>query len=151
MVQLKSVSPVHVVPALLLVLFLASNVVSQVSASTSYASHPVAATAESASLAEIAIGNNCTIAGRWSEAVAAYQRAIELDPRSATAYGNLGHAYTQINQLEDAHNSLQRAVALAPKSAVYAYNLGNVQLKLGRAAESVELFQLAIKLRPQFF
>jgi len=152
MVQLKSVSPLHVAPALALLVFLAWNVCGQVlPAEGSYATHPVVATAENAAVAEITVGNKWTITGNWLEAAAAYRRASQLDPRSATAFGNLGHAYSRLNQLEEARDSLQHALDLAPNNAVFAYNLGNIYLKLGKPAKSIESLQLALKLRPHFF
>jgi tetratricopeptide (TPR) repeat protein len=96
-------------------------------------------------------GNRWATIGRWPEAVEAYQRAIELDSRSALAHGHLAHAYTQMGRYQEAIASLQHAISLQPANAVFSYNLGNVYLKLNRPLESIELFEQAISLKPDYF
>src|SRR5262245_53266110 len=63
-------------------------------------------------------GNRFANAGKWTLAVQAYRSAIELDPCSANAQGNLGYVYTQLNQLEEAVATLQQAVNLQPEDAI---------------------------------
>src|SRR5215831_483831 len=84
---------------------------------------------QSAAGVEIDEGNRSAHANRWPEAIQAYQRAVELDPSSATAYGNLGHVYGQMGRFQEAVVALQRAISLSPENAVFKYNLGNTLLK----------------------
>src|SRR5262249_32640725 len=50
----------------------------------------------------VAEGNRLTVDGRLSEAIRAYQEAVLLKPNEATALGNLGFAYCQLGQFEEA-------------------------------------------------
>ena len=64
---------------------------------------------------EIALGTVSFEAGDFADAIRHYQRAIEINARSAYAYAHLGEAQLFRNDAVNAHVSLQRALELDPK------------------------------------
>jgi protein O-GlcNAc transferase len=89
-------------------------------------------------------------AGQFEEAVAHYRKAIELNPRHAEAFGNLGIALQQLGRLEESAAAYQKAVALNPQLAGALNNLGNVLKALGRFDEAIGFYRQAIQARPDY-
>lgn len=93
------------------------------------------------------LGNSHVQAGRWSEAVTAYQQAIELDPGLQAAYANLGVAYYQLGEFDRAASQYKKALELDPEDIEVAYNLGALYLQQALSAEGQydpELLEQAI-------
>ncbi len=53
--------------------------------------------------------------GQVDEAIACYQKAIELDPKDAIAHNNLGLALQAKDQRDEAIASYMKAIELDPK------------------------------------
>lgn len=96
------------------------------------------------------LGVACKQVGQLNEAIAAYQRAIELDPKDATPHNNLGNVYKVLKQYDDAIAAYQKAIELDPKDAFPHYGLGNIYSNLGRHDEALTAYQHAIELDPKF-
>ena len=60
----------------------------------------------------LARGNVLFYAGRYADAVAAYERATDLDPRSAEAEFGAGLAFDRLDRSDEASTRLQRAFEL---------------------------------------
>ena len=60
--------------------------------------------------------------GRFVEAIASYNRAIEIDPTDATTHCNMGVALNNLGRFEEAISSYRRALEIDPslKQARYA-------------------------------
>jgi tetratricopeptide (TPR) repeat protein len=58
---------------------------------------------------------------KTTEAIAAYKRGLELDPKSAQAALGLGWAYSNAKQPDEAITAFQKAMQLEPKLAAEAY------------------------------
>lgn len=88
-------------------------------------------------------------AGRWADALTAYQRAVALNPDGADAQCNLGAVLNEMGRPAEAEAPLRRAIALRP-DYVQAYgNLGNALKALGRAEEAVAVYARALELAPR--
>ncbi|NJL66207.1 MAG: tetratricopeptide repeat protein [Microcoleus sp. SM1_3_4] len=64
------------------------------------------------------LGNNLFKQGKFAQAAACYQRAIELNPNFNPAYQNLAKALTKQGKLDEAAVCLQKAAALNGNSLV---------------------------------
>jgi Tfp pilus assembly protein PilF len=53
--------------------------------------------------------------GRASEALAHFEKAVQLDPESAAAHAALGEAYLALGEIDKARESLRRCLDLNPK------------------------------------
>lgn len=80
------------------------------------------------------------------EALDEFKRSIELNPRYAPTYADMGIAYHGMTQYEDAAESYKKAIGLQPRSAAHHHNLGEAYHHLGRLAEAEKEFREAIKL-----
>src|SRR5919199_926695 len=57
-------------------------------------------------------GNAHFLAQRYTEAIAAYTRAIEAAPRDARAYKHRGLAHAKLGNVQQAYEDLNKAIAL---------------------------------------
>jgi tetratricopeptide (TPR) repeat protein len=89
-------------------------------------------------------------AGRPSEAVAAYEQALQLRPDYAEAHFNLGIALRRIGDMPGAVEHWQQAVQLEPDYAEAYANLGNAVVELGELQHGMELIDRALRLKPDF-
>ena len=71
-------------------------------------------------------GNRLSSAGKFEEAVRAYQKSIDQNAMAPVAYYNLGIAYKNLRQLDKATVVLEKAVDLAPSNLDIRLTLGNV-------------------------
>jgi tetratricopeptide (TPR) repeat protein len=68
---------------------------------------------------------------RLEEAVEVCRRAIAVNPRSGTAYSNLGLALTKVGKLSEAIAAYEKAIALEPEDAGVHWNLALSLLQNG--------------------
>jgi superkiller protein 3 len=88
-------------------------------------------------------------AGDYSQAIAAWQSAIELDPRYAAPHNGLGNVYKDQNKLDEAIAAYQIAIQLDPKDASHHNGLGIVYSDQGKLDEAIAAYQRAIELDPK--
>jgi protein O-mannosyl-transferase len=84
--------------------------------------------------------------GRVDDAVAQYQKALEINPNYVAAHYNLGNALFQKGQLDEALAQYQKAVEIDPNDAEAHVNLGNALLQKGQLDEAVAQFQKALEI-----
>jgi tetratricopeptide (TPR) repeat protein len=86
---------------------------------------------------------------QYREAIAAFTRAIALDPENSVHYRWRGHRYLSLRELELARADLERGLAL--DSACYGclYHLGIVRYVTGDFTGAAELFRRALPLAPE--
>ena len=93
--------------------------------------------------AQTNLGNLYTNQGKAEQAVAAYSKAIELDPAYIPAYVNLADFYRACGKETDAENVLHRAVGIIPDNAALHHALGLTLVRLKRTDDALEEFRLA--------
>ena len=86
--------------------------------------------------------------GKYEEALADYDRAIELNPDHAVAYSNRGNVKSELGQHEAAVTDFDEAIRLNPDDAAAYYNRGNAKQQLGGDEAAVADFNEAIRLNP---
>ena len=89
---------------------------------------------------------------KQSEALAEYQRAIDLDPKIAVAHLNRGAILTRNQKtLKEGTASLQRAVQLNPNLAASHYHLGMALERGGQFQPAFQHYRQAALLAPDHF
>lgn len=71
------------------------------------------------------------------EAVKAYEKAIEIDPRNPDHYLNLGAAFLSVQLYARALAASDTAVGIDPRNAAIHNNRGNALVGLGQLADAV--------------
>jgi Ca-activated chloride channel family protein len=84
------------------------------------------------------------------QAVGSYRKAIELNPKAATAYANLGSALHGQGKYDEAVACFRKAIALDPKDAAAHYHLGRVFEAQKKREEAIACYRKAIELNPQY-
>ncbi|HEV7682893.1 MAG TPA: caspase family protein [Pyrinomonadaceae bacterium] len=87
---------------------------------------------------------------KWSEAIAAYQQAIRVDPKNADARVGLGDAYMGAGKWTEALVVYKKAVELAPQSADAQYALGDAYNTMRMHGDAFAPLVKAIQLDPNF-
>lgn len=89
--------------------------------------------------------------GRLGEAIASYQRALELNPRYADALLNLGRVlHNRQGRLGEALAVYDRALLIKPDFAEAHLNRGNVLRDEGWLAEALAAYDRALLIKPDF-
>jgi len=84
------------------------------------------------------------------QAVAAYQRVLELDPEHAAAHINLGTLHYNRQDYTLAEKHYRAAVAIDPRYALAYFDLGNVLDETGRVTEAIQAYNTALQLAPTY-
>ncbi len=88
--------------------------------------------------------------GRRGEAIGYFQEALKLSPDHSIALDNLGSAYRQQKQWDDARKTYDRALQVNPNDAEANYGLGMVLAQNDETERAFDLLQNALKLRPGY-
>ena len=86
----------------------------------------------------------------YDEAEGLYKRALELDPKLAIAYTNLGNIRFRRGDVVGAEELYRRALEVDDRQPEAYYNLGYVMLERGHASQAIPYFQKAIQADPRF-
>jgi len=90
---------------------------------------------------------------RFDEAIAQFQRAIELTPDNTQSYNNLADAYLNTGNLRDlplAEKALKKSIDISPSFPAFA-NLGYLYLLQSRFDESATMTEKALQLNDKVF
>jgi tetratricopeptide (TPR) repeat protein len=86
--------------------------------------------------------------GQVDDAIAQYQKAVEIYPNYVAAHYNLGNALLQKGQLDTALAQYEKAVEIDPNDAAAHINLGNAFFQKQQLDEAVAQFQKAVEINP---
>ena len=87
-------------------------------------------------------------AGEYEKAVAEYTKAIELDPKLASAYYNRGLAYFKMRQYDSALADFNKAIELDPRSSTAWVGRGIALEGLGKYKEALEAYNKSLEINP---
>jgi tetratricopeptide (TPR) repeat protein len=99
--------------------------------------------------AQTALGTLEATRGRDAEAVAAYRRALALDPTYAQAAINLADLYRAVAREDEAERVLREALKRSPQSAPVHHALGLALVRQKRRNDALAELALAAKLAPE--
>lgn len=84
------------------------------------------------------------------QAIALYERVVDLDPDHAAAHINLGTLYYNRQDYGAAEQHYRSAIGIDPRYALAYFDLGNVLDETGRVAEAVKTYTTALQLAPTY-
>jgi len=85
-----------------------------------------------------------------SNAIACFEKAIQINPADADAHCNLGSTFIRKNQLKDAILAYKEAIDIDPNFAQPYFNLGILLNNIGKTDEAIACFQSAVDLVPSW-
>ena len=86
--------------------------------------------------------------GQTENAIAAYQKAIQLEPNFADAYGGLGVIYWRTGNLDKAIRYCQKAIKIAPENIEFHQNLTRIYWQKGRYDAAAVGYKIILELNP---
>ena len=84
------------------------------------------------------------------QAIAVYERVLELDPMHAAAHINLGTLYYNRQDYTAAEDHYRKAIQIDPRYALAYFDLGNVLDETGRVADAIQTYLTALQLAPTY-
>ena len=98
---------------------------------------------------EVTYGSFHSVRNERAEAIAAYERAIRINPQTTTALNNIALVYEELYDYERAENYMRRSVQ-ADTSRYFGYtNLGELLTFRGRFDEAEQAFRNAVARAPE--
>jgi tetratricopeptide (TPR) repeat protein len=88
--------------------------------------------------------------GAYVDAIAEFQKSVELDPDFAEAIYNLGVTYQKLDSHEKAIEQFEVAVKMRSENADYYYAMGNSYFHLERYDPAVRSFERALSANPNY-
>lgn len=88
--------------------------------------------------------------GKMDEAIAQWQKAIELRPQYVAAYTNLGAAYGHKRMIDQSISASKKAIELDPLNTIAYYNLGTAYGIAENYEDAFASFFKAIELDPSY-
>ena len=82
----------------------------------------------------------------YSDAIAQYSKAIEMDPDFTKAYLARANTYEILGKDNDATDDYKRAIVFMPKDSDVHYQAGRLLNKLGKYDEALPILNIATKL-----
>ena len=96
------------------------------------------------------LGLLATREGRTGDAIPYFQEALKINPDHLIALENLGNAYRQQKNWDEARKTLERAVAVGPQDPEANYSLGMVFAQLNENDRAYKYLQRALQARPGY-
>ncbi|MDP2923692.1 MAG: tetratricopeptide repeat protein [Candidatus Omnitrophota bacterium] len=85
---------------------------------------------------------------QYKEAIAEFEKALQIDPNHATALYLLGRTYFSLAQYQRALEYYQKVLQAAPNYVEAYIDMGNISVSLNRFEEAVAYFNKALKISP---
>jgi tetratricopeptide (TPR) repeat protein len=85
-----------------------------------------------------------------TEAIAAYHKVLDLEPKHAAAHINLGTLYYNRQDFNLAEKHYRGALEADPRYALAYFDLGNVLDETGRVQEAIQTYKTALQLAPTY-
>jgi tetratricopeptide (TPR) repeat protein len=84
------------------------------------------------------------------QAIATYQKALQLTPDDAALHNNLGSVYASNGKMDEAQAQFQKAAELDPTNAGrYYFNIGAIMYNAGKMDDALTAFNKVISLDPK--
>lgn len=94
-------------------------------------------------------GASLSSLGKYQEAIAYFDKALELNPKNAIAWSNKGASLSSLGKDQEAVEYYDKALELNPKYTIAWSNKGYSLLSLGKDQEAIAYFDKALELNPK--
>jgi tetratricopeptide (TPR) repeat protein len=84
------------------------------------------------------------------QAIAVYEKVLEMEPEHAAANINLGTLYYNRQDYALAEKHYRIAIGIDPRYALAYFDLGNVLDETGRVGEAIQAYNTALQLAPTY-
>jgi tetratricopeptide (TPR) repeat protein len=85
-----------------------------------------------------------------TEAIACYQKVLEIEAKHAAAHINLGTLFYNRQDFKLAETHYRAALEADPRYALAYFDLGNVLDEIGRVQEAIQTYKTALQLAPTY-
>jgi len=96
------------------------------------------------------VGNTYHNRGEYQDAIAWFNKALELDPNYSLALNDLAYAYAATENYDKAVKILKKLASILPRDANVLDTTGEIYEKMGRIDEALAKFKQAIRIKPEF-
>jgi len=96
----------------------------------------------------VAQAKSMAFEGKYEQAIAIYDRAIQIQPDCYEAWYNRGNLLARLQDYESALTDYDKAIAIEPEKYQVWYSRGSVLGKLQRDGEAIACYDRAISLEP---
>ena len=96
------------------------------------------------------LGETLVKEGRMDEAMAQFQKALEIKPNYVQAHNNLGIVLVKKGREDEGIAEYEKALAINPNYAEARYNLGIALVKKGRLDEAMAQYKKALEIDPNY-
>ena len=94
------------------------------------------------------LGNQAQNAGKYAQAEACFEEALEYQPGNAIHWYNLGNSQRDLGKPQAALHSFKQSVQFNPTDADAHNNSGNVLRELGQLDKAILAYETALKINP---
>ncbi|MEG4988055.1 tetratricopeptide repeat protein [Microcoleus sp. BR0-C5] len=98
----------------------------------------------------VTLGNSLVELGKFDRARECYSRAVELNPKLATAYHNLGEMLVGQKRWDEAIANYRQAIAINPNSFESYHSLGKTWAERGELDRAIACYNKSLELNPNY-
>jgi tetratricopeptide (TPR) repeat protein len=95
------------------------------------------------------LGNYYLEGGDFNQAVASFEKALQMEPRGVLAMVNEAMAYARMGENQKANDALQNALKVAPDNAAANFNMGLLKAEENDLVTAEKHLRAALKTDPQ--
>ena len=82
----------------------------------------------------------------WDLAIAAYQRAVRIEPKFAEAWNNMGYCYRKVKQFDKAVDAYKQAITLKPDFSYPHEYMARTYLAMGNKDAAMREYEILKRL-----
>jgi tetratricopeptide (TPR) repeat protein len=98
--------------------------------------------------AHLGLGEVMKRSGRYRDAIAHLQKAIELEPTQSFHHYKLAETLREMGERKKALSAIESAILISPDIALYHFFTGELLVSMDRAPEALSAYRAAVELSP---